>query len=489
MSFNWPEIPFTGAEVTAFVNAYKELAESIIDRWEFEIGWDSSADFGNGITHLKAPFTNKRVVKELLTYGLVYASFIIQQRAKSPGPGTDFDLNNSPYKKSLTEEQRIDIIKKLGCVFDSEEMKNAWKKNNGGNPSPFDPAVEDCLSSLLSGEDADGNPHNGTYLLSCNDLTPDDPPCGADPLTTALTGAVARDQGPPPGTSAIAAIIQNWDNASDKGLAFVGGFGDWGADIFIPLKAYISHQYQTGNGSPITNTNIPQYIYNGLKSQIQTTYNQIQQYGLSEFDQNGNQNNNKKNNNGEYYLKEITGLTGQERASYGATSAGDKIYVINFYITQNLYRSYLDNMFGNATIIVDGSGNVKRIRDDFDFEYANKVQRTDGSVAGDAYQNSDVVGGIMYGPHAYDKFGNPIASNSPDVCTPGTSFMGIACRPPSSGLTEDQVRGYYEERGGFTTNYGRIPAIEAKKRGCGKPVPINFDLSSNQSGSFQYPVK
>jgi hypothetical protein len=36
MSFTWPEIPFTGAEVEAFVIAYKELAESIYANWDGE---------------------------------------------------------------------------------------------------------------------------------------------------------------------------------------------------------------------------------------------------------------------------------------------------------------------------------------------------------------------------------------------------------------------------------------------------------------------
>ena len=70
MTFNWPDIPFQGTEVTAFANAYKELAEAILDDY-----------FNSPIGHLAdvvLPYKEKAVVKELLQEGLFYACFIIQ---------------------------------------------------------------------------------------------------------------------------------------------------------------------------------------------------------------------------------------------------------------------------------------------------------------------------------------------------------------------------------------------------------------------------
>ena len=86
MTFNWPDIPFNGSEVSTFVDAYKDLGDAIIDQWDEKVD----------PRELHAPFTNKDTVKELIQAGLVYASFIIQQRAGVAGPGTDFDLGNSP---------------------------------------------------------------------------------------------------------------------------------------------------------------------------------------------------------------------------------------------------------------------------------------------------------------------------------------------------------------------------------------------------------
>jgi len=146
-NFDWPEIPFTGAEVTAFVNAYKGLAESIYENWFDEVGYDSEYH----TSYLENPFTNREVIKELLTYGLIYASFIIKQRSGGGGPGTNFDLSASPYRPQLSDAEKTYVIGNLGCVFTPEAMKSAWQRKTGGTAPPrLSDAVEDLLDDLFN---------------------------------------------------------------------------------------------------------------------------------------------------------------------------------------------------------------------------------------------------------------------------------------------------------------------------------------------------
>ena len=126
MTFNWPDIPFNGNEVSTFVDAYKELGDAILDQWDKKV-------FPR---ELHAPFTNKDTVKELIQAGLVYSSFIIQQRAGVAGPGTDFDLGNSPTPIPLDIGERIEFYQDLGCVWDPEKMGDSWEEANTRFPNP-----------------------------------------------------------------------------------------------------------------------------------------------------------------------------------------------------------------------------------------------------------------------------------------------------------------------------------------------------------------
>jgi len=141
MSFIWPDIPFQGSEVTAFVTAYKELAEHILNDY-----YDDLGPFGD-IGELEMPYVEKSVVKELLQEGILYASFIIQQRSGTSGPGTDFVLGNSPIDLSDTN-LRPDVIRLLGCKW--SEMKESYVNNIkcGNEPEDDwtepDPDAEKC---------------------------------------------------------------------------------------------------------------------------------------------------------------------------------------------------------------------------------------------------------------------------------------------------------------------------------------------------------
>ena len=129
MTFNWPDIPFQGTEVTAFANAYKELAVEILNDY-----YDDLGPFGD-IGELEMPYVEKAVVKELLEQGILYASFIIQQRSGTSGPGTDFVLGNSPFDIS-DPNLESSVLRSLGCKWD--EMEASYQNNiKCGNTEDF----------------------------------------------------------------------------------------------------------------------------------------------------------------------------------------------------------------------------------------------------------------------------------------------------------------------------------------------------------------
>lgn len=136
MTFNWPDIPFSGTEVDAFVVEYKALAQAIIDDYD---------DRRVGISSVKLPFQRREDVKIFLEYGLTYASFIVKQRAGNSGPGEDFELGNSP----------------LGLIL-PPLMKKRLLEDSG--PSSNDDARKECFENNEKGKNPDGStkdPDNG----------------------------------------------------------------------------------------------------------------------------------------------------------------------------------------------------------------------------------------------------------------------------------------------------------------------------------------
>jgi len=178
MSFNWPVIPFAGTEVETFVTAYKELAESIYENFLDEAGFDENVTTGG--PHLKAPFRNREIVRDLLENGLVFSSFIIQQRSGTPGPGTDFVLGSSPLDSIIDSSDWLNLLRKAGCIFDEGEIAESLRTNlEGDDPTPMDD--EDWLDNLINEiSNTDPDP---------DDISPDptDPPpsnCSAGPKQT-----------------------------------------------------------------------------------------------------------------------------------------------------------------------------------------------------------------------------------------------------------------------------------------------------------------
>ena len=111
MTFNWPDIPFSGTEVDAFVAEYKALAQSIYDEWDDDGDlrvYDLSENNRElPVPRSKAPFRRRKTIKILLENGLLYAAFIVKQRAGNSGPGTDFDLGNSPLSTKYDSWRKI----------------------------------------------------------------------------------------------------------------------------------------------------------------------------------------------------------------------------------------------------------------------------------------------------------------------------------------------------------------------------------------------
>lgn len=142
MSFTWPEIPFTGAEVEEFVEQYKILAEAI---------YDDYVNLSAPVQNILFPYKNKNNIKEFLTNALLYSAFVVKQRSGNAGDGTDFDLSNSPLELPLTNAQAEKLFKNLGCIYNLETISCSWTKNKEKDPSlgEFDNLMEEFLDDII----------------------------------------------------------------------------------------------------------------------------------------------------------------------------------------------------------------------------------------------------------------------------------------------------------------------------------------------------
>ena len=129
MTFNWPDIPFSGTEVDAFVVEYKALAQAIIDDYD---------NYDVNLNTVKLPFKHREDVKIFLEYGLTYAAFIVKQRAGNSGPGEDFELGNSP----------------LGLILPPILKKRLWEDTG---PNSNDNARKECFENNQNGKNPDGS--------------------------------------------------------------------------------------------------------------------------------------------------------------------------------------------------------------------------------------------------------------------------------------------------------------------------------------------
>ena len=124
MTFNWPDIPFSGTEVDAFVVEYKALAQAIIDDYD---------NYDVNLGRVKLPFKHREDVKIFLEYGLTYAAFTVKQRAGNSGPGGDFQLSNSPLSLILPPMVIERLIEDTGPNSDDNARKECFLNNANGN--------------------------------------------------------------------------------------------------------------------------------------------------------------------------------------------------------------------------------------------------------------------------------------------------------------------------------------------------------------------
>lgn len=394
MSFNWPEIPFAGPEVEAFVTAYKELAESIYENFLDEVGFDENVTTGG--PHLKAPFRNREIVRDLLENGLVFSAFIIQQRSGATGPGTDFDLGNSPLDNIMDSSDWYNLMKKTGCIFDDDEIVSCLRENmEGDDPTPMDD--ESWLDNLLN-------------EIGNEDPDPDD--IGPDPANP-----------PPPKCTA--------GPKQTIGFAF--------ANLLWPMlrvKASALWKYVNCDPTPFTQNDLGSNELNALRERLQ---------GFMDAVENKN-------------LNHCTALPGN--GGY-TVPAGGTASQCDFYNTQGDTRG-LRNFLGTAVVITDANGTVVGVRDDMDFIYGFELDRTDGSLAGDPYQISDVRDGLSYQTHARDHRGNPVPVDSPRA----VGVNGIVITYPP--MTYEEAYNHHTDE--------RHYVIDSHKNGGGLPVPIKIDF-------------
>ena len=160
MTFNWPDVPFSGTKVDAFVVAYKAFAQEVLDAYNTS---DHIYGESNGVEYLNLPYMTKENVKIYLEKALVYSSFVIKQRAGESGPGTDFELGNSPMNVELSPGESGSLLKKLGCTWDNDSFDICFENGDNDNPddntlAPSDPPPEvgDVADGAADDGDGDG---------------------------------------------------------------------------------------------------------------------------------------------------------------------------------------------------------------------------------------------------------------------------------------------------------------------------------------------
>ena len=351
MTFNWPDIPFSGTEVDAFVTEYKALAQAIID--EYEIDNDKIIIMDKIERYIEEPYRDINFLKELLEGGLLYASFIIKQRSGGTGPGTDFVIGNSPFLNSMTAVQRNVFFSLLGCVFTKDGMTDAFNYNanflSGGIPRS--PVAERLIDEVMNGsDDPYGNfPNNN-----------DQPPTTfLEDLWNTLIGA---DDSAIADWGDLGLLIQRlWFSTGNKATAKIPDFMD---------------KYFNGDGSQVTENSFTPQELADLKAGLQEPFDHPRRK-IPDPSGSGN----KVDRTSEFTP------TAQQQFDFNM-QAGDEAYVVYTYGTS------LHLLLGTCIVIKDSNGNIKSVHDDYDFVYGNEADRSDGTTQGEPITN--VHDGSMY---------------------------------------------------------------------------------------------
>jgi len=344
MSFTWPEVPFTGAEVEAFVIAYKQLAEAIYT--DLETYYDKVYPEDTPQVKFKEPYIDREFLKDLLEGGLIYASFIIKQRSGGGGPGTDFILGNTPLLDSLTTGQRRAFFEMIGCVFTQEGMKNAFNTQKG----TMYPTFPDNLRDELIGEMFNSSKENIEQSIG-------------DYIKNQTDGSIIG------GVLDIGKALQRlWFSLGNKATAKIPDFMD---------------RYFQETGQQFTANDMTADELADLKKGLQQA-----------FDKGGNIRNPawSLGSNLPPTIPRISSLSPSEAQRFAwGMQAGDTAYQVQ------TYGGDLELLLGASVVIKDSSGNIKSVHDDYDFMYGYEINRSvDGNLYGEPFNNNQVVDGGMY---------------------------------------------------------------------------------------------
>ena len=424
MTFNWPDIPFSGTEVDAFVVEYKALAQTIYDEWDDDgemriYDFDpSAADLP--IPLLKAPFRRRSTIKILLENGLLYAAFIVKQRAGNSGPGTDFELGNSPLSPSMTVGERYELFSNLGCVFTPEAMECAHRKNNSGKNPPVD--LGDPYNVLADGGIPD------------NDMDPDDP------------NIPTNNPDDPPDDCPNKNLREN----AFIGLAKIPPF----SACFRDIKSELLNRYLSCDGS-VFNENDIQDKLPSLRENIQEFF---------DLTSDGERQYNLLRTRSIEKRADITSAFSSEGLARMGVGAGQKVHRVTFYADPGP-RLCLHTIFGTALVITTSNETVLRVLDDFDFAYGNQADRPDASYTGQP--NPGQTPGPWHTYHQRDEWENAVPIGDP-------SAVGSTVYPPVTQISE--VNG--TQNWTHPTEIGRNIVTDNFVNGDGKgqPVPININL-------------
>jgi hypothetical protein len=389
MSFNWPDIPFSGTEVDAFVAEYKVLAQAIID--EYEIDNDKVVVMDKIERYLEEPYRDKDFLKELLENGLIYASFIIKQRSGGTGPGTDFIIGNSPLLNSMSSAQRRTFFQMLGCVFTQEGMANAFNSNKnriGGSPrTPLALALINEVMNGATGDPAGNFPNNNNQP----------PTTFLEDLWNTLIGS---------DDSALA----DWTNL---GLIAQRIWFSTGNTAVAKIPTFMNN-YLNGDGSQVTENSFTQQELADLKAGLQEVFDK----------------------GGTIIDPGYTGLralaprvprtqeftpTPQQQFDFDM-QAGDTAHTVR------TYGSTLELLLGTTIVIKNSNGDIKSVHDDYDFIYGYEIDRSDGSSPGEPYTNKQ--DGSMYRNEGltHSQVNNQIGSGAVEGSAAVENFGGAAGR-------------------------------------------------------------
>ena len=386
MTFNWPDIPFSGTEVDAFVVEYKALAQTIYDTWFDEVGMDDHGAVS--WEHLEPPYESRENVRLYLESALLYSAFVVKQRAGNSGPGTDFVLGSSPVNTQLSDPQSKALLKRLGCSFEDAHL--CYERGDG--PPKFSGAPGE-IGNLANTGPAGANPGSGNPA-NAGGSPPPPPPDGSNNCPGG--GNHNGDDGTVNNGEGITVPKQAWIAVMEilKGIAYVIGIGGlWhAADMVIHFLNGTGTMYTGPNRNMKNKLRIEAHNHlrnagqpGGIKNSRMPDFLDYSGPGVPQFIK------------GPYVE-----LPAAARATLGL-SPSQKAWRMDFT------GSYMSGAFGRALIISDGTetidihpfapqgydpndsrwwiprdsenrpnvNKITHILDDYDFEYSWAIVRSD----------------------------------------------------------------------------------------------------------------